>query len=92
MNGGTCVDHVNRSVGFETRLSRFCQNMISSSLKFVSNSRYSCSCVSGYDGDNCENEIDECGSNPCQNGAQCINLLNEYQCNCTDGYSGKNID
>lgn len=28
-------------------------------------------------------------SNPCQNGAACIDGLNEYSCNCTDtGYEG----
>ena len=34
-------------------------------------------------------EIDECESNPCQNGGTCMDLLNDYNCSCTDDYTGK---
>ena len=27
-------------------------------------------------------------SSPCQNGAECIDGVNEYSCTCRDGYTG----
>ena len=32
---------------------------------------YACVCQSGWNGDDCEVEINECDSSPCQNGATC---------------------
>lgn len=37
----------------------------------------------------CETEIDECKSNPCRNGATCLDRLNHFQCECAPGFSGK---
>ena len=31
--------------------------------------------------------IDECSSNPCQNGATCNDQVNMYDCSCAAGYS-----
>ena len=33
-------------------------------------------------------EIDECASNPCQNGSTCTDLRAGYTCNCVEGYTG----
>ena len=33
---------------------------------------YQCLCAPGYTGTNCETEINECATNPCQNGATCF--------------------
>ena len=30
-----------------------------------------CRCVTGYDGTDCENDIDECAGDPCMNGGTC---------------------
>ena len=35
-------------------------------------------------------DIDDCAGQPCQNGATCIDAVNDYTCNCVDGYTGKN--
>ena len=45
--------------------------------------RYHCECVAGYEGKMCETNIDDCISNACQNGAQCIDDILGYTCKCT---------
>jgi len=40
----------------------------------------------------CATEIDECMSDPCQNGGTCVDLINGYECRCTDEYTGVNCD
>ena len=32
---------------------------------------YTCECADGYEGRDCEDDINECDSNPCQNGGSC---------------------
>ncbi|XP_060560086.1 fibropellin-3-like isoform X4 [Ruditapes philippinarum] len=41
---------------------------------------------------NCENDINECSSNPCKNGGICKDLVNEYECTCVAGYDGMNCE
>src|SRR5690606_21526552 len=41
-----------------------------------------CLCPPGVEGRLCQTEINECASNPCRNGGQCVDLLNGFQCNC----------
>ena len=48
-----------------------------------------CTCNVGFSGAFCQHNIDECASDPCQNGGRCIDIINEYMCNCTLGYSGE---
>ena len=33
-------------------------------------------------------EIDECESNPCQNGAKCVDQEGRFECRCLPGYQG----
>ena len=50
---------------------------------------YTCSCIAGYNGTNCDNNIDDCDPNPCLNGGQCIDGVNSFTCNCTGtGFDG----
>ena len=33
-------------------------------------------------------DVNECGSNPCQNGGSCADLINSFSCSCRPGFSG----
>ncbi|XP_072169938.1 LOW QUALITY PROTEIN: uncharacterized protein [Diadema setosum] len=47
-----------------------------------------CDCQDGMSGDFCQVNEDECASNPCQNGGECIDHVNYYTCSCKDGFVG----
>ena len=51
----------------------------------------SCSCVcrSGFEGDRCETNIDDCAGHACQNNATCNDLVDMYSCICPVGYTGE---
>ncbi|XP_072033997.1 uncharacterized protein [Amphiura filiformis] len=53
---------------------------------------YDCDCVPGWEGKNCQTDIDECLNMPCQNGATCNNNDGSYKCDCAPGYDGTNCD
>ncbi|XP_044150585.1 LOW QUALITY PROTEIN: cubilin [Bufo gargarizans] len=51
-------------------------------------SSYICECYLGWTGMNCTENINECASNPCQNGGLCTDKISGYTCNCTSGWTG----
>ncbi|XP_068989668.1 protein eyes shut isoform X3 [Neodiprion pinetum] len=59
---------------------------------YNSSSLYSCYCIDGYTGINCEINWDDCWSNPCLNGGICSDAVAAYNCTCTDGFIGLNCD
>ncbi|KAG7457214.1 hypothetical protein MATL_G00244140 [Megalops atlanticus] len=42
-----------------------------------------CGCQSGFQGAFCEEDVNECDQNPCQNGGSCSNYPGGYTCNCS---------
>jgi len=57
--------------------------------------KYTCNCSgTGFDGKNCENDINEClieeesGNKTCQNGGKCMNEIGNFSCNCQIGWEG----
>ncbi|RVE53301.1 hypothetical protein evm_002134 [Chilo suppressalis] len=56
------------------------------------NSTYSCYCVDGYTGVQCQTNWDECWSDPCQNGGTCVDGIASYNCSCPDGFIGDNCE
>ena len=47
-----------------------------------------CICAPGYSGIRCQTNVNECTSQPCENGGTCADLINGYNCSCVDGYTG----
>lgn len=52
------------------------------------NTTYSCFCIDGYTGIQCQTNWDECWSSPCRNGGICIDGVASYNCSCPSGYVG----
>jgi probable HAF family extracellular repeat protein len=53
---------------------------------------YQCTCDDGYEGDNCETNIDDCAPNPCENGGRCDDLVAGYECVCGKTFTGVNCE
>ena len=49
---------------------------------------YLCDCKDGFEGTNCEININECDPDPCLNGATCLDLDSRYECQCQIGFKG----
>ncbi len=49
---------------------------------------FSCQCVPGYSGTQCQTQINECASTPCMNSGVCTDYLNSYSCTCANGFTG----
>jgi len=48
--------------------------------------------VAGYEGDDCETDIDDCASVQCQNGGECIDDVNSYTCECARSFEGTSCE
>uniref|UniRef100_A0A3B4Z3H2 Protein crumbs homolog 2-like n=1 Tax=Stegastes partitus TaxID=144197 RepID=A0A3B4Z3H2_9TELE len=54
-------------------------------LSFADAAGYICQCQQGF-AENCSVNIDECESEPCQNGGFCKDEINGYTCTCPEGF------
>ncbi|XP_068604308.1 cubilin [Brachionichthys hirsutus] len=49
---------------------------------------YICNCYSGWHGQICDQNTNECLSNPCLNGGTCTDNINGFTCSCTSQWTG----
>ncbi|NP_001296638.1 neurogenic locus notch homolog protein 1-like [Hydra vulgaris] len=49
-----------------------------------------CHCASGFSGDKCSTNIDDCFPNPCNGNGHCDDGIGRYTCKCFDGFKGIN--
>ena len=65
------------------RLWATCENKLGS---------HKCECKNGFDAEGSDGklclDVDECATDPCQNGARCINGAARYDCQCGPGWVG----
>ncbi|XP_076211338.1 protein crumbs homolog 2 isoform X6 [Aptenodytes patagonicus] len=80
-NGGVCFERSNQAY-YGTRPD------FPSNFSYSQAAGFLCSCQPGFAGETCFTNIDECGSQPCQNGGLCVDLINGFLCHCLPGYSG----
>jgi len=52
---------------------------------------YTCNCEPGWEGKNCNININDCDPNPCVHGT-CQDEIDDYTCYCETGWEGKNCD
>eukprot|EP00058_Branchiostoma_floridae_P013073 XP_002598561.1 hypothetical protein BRAFLDRAFT_66952 [Branchiostoma floridae] len=54
--------------------------------------RYTCDCPPGWEGVNCDREINKCASSPCKNNATCQGGQYEFSCHCAAGWEGQTCE
>ena len=54
------------------------------------NDGYECTCENGYQGHNCDTDINDCAGNPCGDFSHgyCTDTVGGFECTCLEGYSG----
>lgn len=52
---------------------------------------FNCNCTAGFNGTQCENNIDDCPSHGCNNGT-CVDGINNFTCLCNPGFNGTSCE
>lgn len=46
--------------------------------------------IVGFEGDRCQNNINDCVDVTCPKGKECVDLIDRYECRCPLGFAGDN--
>lgn len=49
---------------------------------------YQCICRDGFEGNHCQDDVNDCVPQPCYNGGKCIDGVNWFLCECALGFTG----
>jgi len=52
----------------------------------------SCVCKTGWEGELCYDDVDECAAGTCVHASNCTNTLGSFECDCEDGWTGEKCD
>jgi len=92
MHGGTCVDLVGGydcicppgKTGLLCHLDDACASNPCPGARCDTNpvdGRHTCTCLPGFNGTNCAQDIDECAQgSPCEHGGTCVNTVGSFKC------------
>lgn len=85
-NGAACLERSNRTL-YEL-------GVFTDQFGYNTSGGYVCRCLPGFEGDDCQIDIDECAlANPwpCKFGT-CVDGINNYTCQCHAGYEGDDCE
>ncbi|XP_013388160.1 neurogenic locus notch homolog protein 2 isoform X4 [Lingula anatina] len=68
------------------------RNLCANGVCITFGETWKCKCFLGWNGTLCDENIDECAVNPCQNGGNCTDLVATYRCSCPGGFTGKDCE
>ncbi|ETN86937.1 EGF-like domain protein [Necator americanus] len=107
LHGGTCIENYDGTYKCECleyyhssncqdlSACDFANNCVNGTCQSVINGIVPgtvCSCIPGYTGEFCSEDIDDCASSPCLNGGTCHDGYMNYTCTCIYGVDGDNCD
>ncbi|KAM9744685.1 protein crumbs homolog 2b isoform 2-T2 [Menidia menidia] len=101
-NGATCLDHQHDYVCLCPKepvryTGKHCDDLFdpcsrescSNCTGTLGTTNFTCQCPDGFTGLRCDEDVDECLSNPCEGvKSQCVNRVNGYSCHCPIGLGG----
>lgn len=87
-DGITCTDCVDGKFGVNCSKSCSCEM---SNTKLCGKVDGTCSCKSGWKGENCTEDVNECAdkSGSCKENAYCLNTIGSFYCVCNNGFIEK---
>ncbi|MDF3068774.1 MAG: uncharacterized protein K0R38_4375 [Polyangiaceae bacterium] len=53
---------------------------------------FTCDCAEGFEGERCQQNVDDCSPNPCANAGMCRDGVASFTCECASGFEGDQCD